>query len=164
MSADSFHRQVKKSMERNHYVYHFLDFDDAVQAANSGKVKVVNMDFSDCSQRQDHSSKYKLKNMKPRVYLFDIVLLKAHRGNMTLEFSTYFDAPLRKLNFINSKVKNGIPKPLSYVQPRGIYEEKKKYIVSKLCPLMPENCRWYWKELPTGYGVIDLITAQEDHK
>lgn len=161
MSADSFHHQVEKSMESMHNVYDFNDFQKAVQSANSGKVKVINMKFENFSEWKDYSSQYKLQKMKPRVYLHDIVMIKAQRGKRILYYTNSFTSPFKELNFLNSKMLKNIPKASRCAQPRGIPEEKKKSIISELCSLMPENRRQYWMELPSRNDVHDLVTDFE---
>lgn len=161
MSADSFHHQVEKSMEKMHNVYDFNDFQQAVQSANSGKVKVINMNFEDFSQWRDHSSQYKLKKLKPRVYLHDISIVKVQRGAQMLYYANSFSSSLKELNFLNSKALKTITKPPRNDQPRGIPEEKKRSIVSELCPLMPETRRQYWMDMPSRNDILDLVTDVE---
>lgn len=107
MSADSFHHQVEKSMENLHNVYDLSDFREAALSANSRKVKVISMDFSDFSQWQDHSSQYKLKKKQPVVYLHDIVIVQAQRGKMSSQYANAYGVPLKDLNFLNTKVMKG---------------------------------------------------------
>lgn len=40
---------------------------------------------------------------------------------------------------------------------RGVPPDKKSDIISNLCPLMPENRREFWLQLPTTDGVDDLV-------
>lgn len=78
MSADHFHHQVEVSMKKTPKIYDFKDFVNVVQRANSNKVKVVTP--QDFFEWQDFSSSYKLKKQQPRIYLKDIVQIRAIRG------------------------------------------------------------------------------------
>lgn len=76
MSSNSFHHQVELSMKHKGKVYEFPDFKQTVQSANSGKVKLIEMNAYNFFQWDDFSSKYKLQKMKPTVYLKDIMMVQ----------------------------------------------------------------------------------------
>lgn len=84
MSADSFHHQVKLSLQRKKKVYDFSDFADAVKKSNSEKNVVIQMQLTDFYNFTDESSQAKLKKNEPRLYLKDIMSVQAHRGQFTL--------------------------------------------------------------------------------
>ncbi|KAG8292564.1 hypothetical protein J6590_036307 [Homalodisca vitripennis] len=79
MSADSFHHQVELLL-KNRKNYDFEDFGSAVSTANSGKEEVLKMQVGDFYEWLDCSSQPKLQKTKDRVYLKDIVEIKASRG------------------------------------------------------------------------------------
>jgi hypothetical protein len=64
------------------------------------------------------------------------------------------------LDFLPKKYKVvGLPEEKSV--PRGIPGRKKKVIVAKLVPLMPETKRAFWYEIPVNDESIDLQTEGE---
>lgn len=85
MSADHFHHQVELSLKRQGKTYDFSDFVEAVRSANSGKVEVKPMNYTDFYDWVDCSSLYKINHTKPRPYLSDIVQVIAEKGKFTLQ-------------------------------------------------------------------------------
>ncbi|CAH1099174.1 unnamed protein product [Psylliodes chrysocephalus] len=73
MSADYFHHQVEKSLKQMRKVYDFGDYKDAVQKANSTKVKLIEMKINNFFNWEDKSSQYKLSRINPLSYLSDMV-------------------------------------------------------------------------------------------
>ncbi|CAH1099867.1 unnamed protein product [Psylliodes chrysocephalus] len=155
MSADAFHHQVEKSLRKMKKVYDFPEFKQAVQQANSGRVTVLEMELRDFYDWQDFSSTYKLKKANStRPYIHDMVQVTAHRGSMSLLYKNNFSGSDLTLDFLNAKItKTGIPVPPIREKPRGITEERRNIIISKLLEadnaIMPKNRLHFWKELPT---------------
>lgn len=78
-----------------------------------------------------------------------------------VQYWTDHDCDPIPLDFLNAKAnKNGIGKPDKKKYCRGIKLTKKDEIIQKLCPLMPENRREFWKNIP-GADVSDLNETQE---
>ena len=78
MSADSFHRQVEKSLKRMKKVYDFSDFVSCVQSCNSGKVDVKEMRQEDFFTWPNNSSIYKVNYLQPMPYLKNIAEVVAN--------------------------------------------------------------------------------------
>ena len=151
MSADSFHHQVELSLKRQGKTYDFDDFSKAVADANNQRVKVIPMNFEDFFEWEDHTSQAKLKKSAERVYLKDIVHLKATRGEFNLFYkSNYSDSNFKTLDFLkkNSAKENGMPFPSHIPSSRGFPAEKKVKILSELNGLIPENRKQFWSDLP----------------
>ena len=82
MSADSFHRQVEKSLKKMKKVYDFTYFKAAVQNANSDKVNVVELQMKDYFFWRDHSFLHKINRSHERSYVHDVVQVQAQNGSM----------------------------------------------------------------------------------
>lgn len=165
MSADNFHHQVELSLAEAGKVYDFSDYVTCMQNANSGKVLVKQMQPNNFSQWKDFSSTFKINKIDPRPYLCDMVYVRAERCEKgkrqnILWYRTEFSGTDIELNFLNTKaMKQGVAKPAVNSVERGVPQAKKDDIISKLCPLMPENRRKFWNELKTSY-VEDLTTTE----
>lgn len=166
MSADSFHHQVELAMkhEGKNMIYDFTDFEKSVKSSNSGKVIVKSMNVSDFSVWPDHCSITKVRKNQSNPHLRDIVQLEARRGELNLFYKTEFSEEYKELDFLKSKVtKTGKIKPPEVLKAaRGIQEDKKVDIIKKLLPLMPENRRPFWLNLPASQTTADLLTNNDD--
>lgn len=161
MSADSFHHQVEQAMKRYGNICDYSDFEKAVQEANSKKVSIISMKPNDFANWLDCTSQAKLKKADPRPYLNKIVQVCATRGKNTLQYWTDFDGEACELNFLTANVmKKGIQKPQFRNDSRGIPQNKKDTIIKNLCPLMPENRKQFWIDLPVN-DVADLNIVHE---
>lgn len=165
MSADSFHHQVEQSL--NSYcsssktgaggkVYDFNDFERVIEQVKVKNVKVLSMELRDFRDWKDHSSLMKIKKHSPRPYLSDIVKLKFERGSFNLSYSYEYDSQYTELNFLTAKYLKKPTEPNVRSQFRGVTKSRKSDIIKKLCPLMPENRRQFWEELPVSNEVADL--------
>lgn len=163
MAADEFHHQVEQSMKRKKHIYDFEDFHQAVLNARTNiAVKIMNKEdfclFEDCS------SSYKLQNSSPRAYLSDMCEVKFVRGTHVINYKTdYYNEQEYSLDFLRLKnIKSGIPPPKPIKEYRGITQERKSAIIQKLTPLMPDNRRSFWYNLPTDKNSVDLTQVYED--
>ena len=97
--------------------------------------------------------------------LKNVVEAKFEKGTVELQWKESFDETeyrkglfLKKCTgFIATKGQN---LPPSRKMQRGIPESKKNDIISKLSPLMPENRRGFWQNIPCS-SVVDLITEEQ---
>ena len=159
MAADNFHHQVELSMKHVGKIYDFDDFVKCVGKSNSGKVDTKSMSHSDFRVWPDLSSKYKLSHTEPCPYLSDMVSVKVVRGKKTFLYKNEFDGPEFELNFLLAKhMTVDIQLPIHRNQPRGISQEKKDDILSKLGRLMPSNRLVFWNNIPVS-DVPDLTVA-----
>lgn len=149
MSADSFHHQVEMSLKQQKKTYDFEDFVTAVKKANSGNVEVFTMQHYDFFHWQTYVSQQKLKK-SPKLYLGDIVQIKAERNNYYLLCKTNYDkmSPYQQLDFIQKKMMTGIKPPNPHTIPCGFPEDKKNNILQSLSGVIPENRQQFWKNLP----------------
>lgn len=162
MSADSFHHQVEKSLNKMGKVYDFNDFSSAVSNANSGFVDIKIMEVGDFRNWPDHCSTYKISKMNPRPYLSKMSVVKVVRGKQTISYQTGFSEPEIELDFLSAKAKkNGIALPIARISPRGIPQEKKEDILAKLGSLMPASRKLFWEAIPVS-TIGDLVTADDD--
>lgn len=162
MSADEFHHQVELSLKRKKRIYDFDDFRQAVTDTHRN-ITVKCMNVGDFSTFEDCSSAYKLQNVTTRAYLNKMCEIKFLRGRNTLVYKTDFNGPETVLDFLRMKnIKIGIPSPKSKNQFKGINEERKSEIINKLVPLMPENRRSFWYNLPCNDSSVNLIVEYEE--
>lgn len=165
MSADSFHHQVEQSL--NSYgslagnggggkVYDFNDFQGAIEQVKMKNVKVLTMKLTDFKDWKDNSSTLKINKHSPRPYLCNIVKIKFERGSFNMWYSKEYDLPYTELNFLSAKYLKAKSGPNSRLLSRGITKSKKDDILKKLCPLMPENRKHFWEELPISDEAVDL--------
>ncbi|XP_030746373.1 uncharacterized protein LOC115891019 [Sitophilus oryzae] len=153
MSADSFHHQVELSLKRKGKVYDFNDFVEAVQKAQKSRTEVKIMSHHDFYQWKDLKSEAKMKQQKKRIYLSDIVQIKATRGSFFLHYKSSLNNEFEKLDFLYKKAmtKGGIFSqfvPLRRTAPRGFPKTKKDAIIKNLGNIMPENRKEFWINLP----------------
>ena len=79
------------------------------------------------------------------------------KGQHSLFYKCSFSAEsFTEFAFLKKTYKCVKPGPMHSV-PRGISSDKKKDILMKLCPLMPQKRRVFWKELPEYDAAEDLI-------
>ena len=168
MSADVFHHKVELSLKHQGKTYDFSDFKEAVQSANSLKTRVLEMNSTDFFQWRDLSSRSKLNKLQRQIYLRDIIMIQAERGNMSLKYATSFTSEFRTLNFMQAKpmAARNISKPACMKGPRGFDKKKKEEIISNLDPLMSQNRIGFWMELltSTSSDIVDLGVGREENK
>jgi hypothetical protein len=151
MSADSFHHQVEDQLKKSKNVYDFGCFSSCVQNAKMNKMSPIVKELScqDFYKFKDFTSQQKLKRMEPRVYLKNIVSIKAERGIMNLLFKSQYEGEWSELNFIQYNIlKNGFPKLSTHNENRGVETSRKNGIIKDLLNLMPEPYRHFWVNLP----------------
>lgn len=149
MSADSFHHQVEQSLKIQRKTYDFEDFVVAVTKANSGNVEVLRMQHFDFFDWPDLATQLKFKKSPYRLYLSDIVHVKATRGEYVLYCKTNYDnmCPYLELDFLQKKAMKGIKLPKSHESPCGFPQEKRDKILESLNEVLPENRKKFWKDL-----------------
>lgn len=110
------------------------------------------MSHQDFYKWKDLKSEAKLKKQEKRIYLCDIVQIKATRGNFFLYYKSSLTDDFNKLDFLCKKAmrKGGI---LSQsvphrTEPRGFPKTKKDAILKNLSGIMPENRLSFWMNLP----------------
>ncbi|XP_072940560.1 uncharacterized protein [Epargyreus clarus] len=163
MSADEFHHQVELAMKKKKHLYDFEDFHQTVASTRTNiNVKVMNLD--DFCQFEDCSSSYKLQNTTPRAYLSDMCEVTFHRGTHIIQYKTDFTSESEySLDFLRLKnIKSGIPPPKVKSKYRGITYERKTMIIQKLTPLMPDNRKPFWYNLPINNDSVDLSRSHEE--
>lgn len=152
MAADSFHHQVELSLKRKNKVYDFDDFASVVKEANSSKVTVIEMQIGQFFKWMDHTSKYKLQRLATRVYLKDIVALSFKRGKKIFSFKTEFKNEFEEVKdifsqkFLKGSLKRGEQRTIC----RGVNQERKTTLISKLTSHIPANRLKFWMDLPVS--------------
>lgn len=123
MSADSYHHSVEQSLQKKRKVYDFDYFVDAVQkAVKKSDVKI--MEVSDFYAYLDCSSQYKLNKKSTKIYLRDIAVVVAKRGNYSLDVKMNHDHGnvFEALDFLRTKIFNSktFPDVIQKTTPRGV--------------------------------------------
>ncbi|GFR74839.1 THAP domain-containing protein 9 [Elysia marginata] len=156
MAADSTHAKIEKVLKRKDGK--IFDFDDFQQCVEEAGCHVHAMVVSDFADWESGASNYHLSRAEPRPYLSKIVWAEFRRdAPETLFFKESFtDQEASSCSFIK---KGYDPTPKFRKNPRGIANEKKEKILKKLVPLMPQNRKSFWEELPMNPKSKDLATA-----
>lgn len=79
-----------------------------------------------------------------------MVVVQAERGLYKLKYKrSHYDDEFHTLDFLQSKIikLQEFPDVPAVLVPRGISAERKKAIIAKLLPLMPENRKSFWYNL-----------------
>lgn len=158
MSADTIHAGVEREMKKMKDVCDFEDFKKCVAAA--GATNVVEPLCTDFKNYKGQQSLVKLsKNDRP--HLSDCRQLQFRRDSKLLYFKKDHDASdFCEFDFLKVKAAiSKLPDPLRN-SARGIPQSKKDGLLTKLCPLMPENRRQFWSSLATNV-VADLIIEDD---
>lgn len=123
------------------------------QAQRPNEVKV--MEVQNFYKYLDLSSQHKVRKLKPRIYLRDIMVISAKRGCYTLDFkNNHTDDVFQTLDILQLKYikSQSFPNVKQRDLPRGVNESTKTAIIEKLVHLMPENRKQFWLELPIATG------------
>lgn len=163
MSADSFHHQVETALKKQKKTYDFQDFQNAVSSANSGKVTLKSMTFSDFYHWKDHSSKATLNRLRPKVYVSNLVQVVAKRGLLHLEYKNDFlDSDLKQLTFLKVSIikkKHQMADPERYSVSRGIPVSKRDNLLKNLASIIPQDRLRFWENIPVSDASNDLIES-----
>ena len=156
MSADSFHARVESELRRMKNVY---DFEDFVAAINQHGI-AVSMNVEDFSFWENGASSAKF-TVKP--ILADVSVVQFRRGYTKIFWKTSMDDDEWQVgDFLKKKTASlllgGYRFP-SRSSPRGIPQNKKNEIESKLCALMPVGRRAFWSALSVNDNYDDLIDS-----
>lgn len=163
MAANEFHHQVELAMKRKKHLYDFEDFREAVLSTRTN-INVKVMKLEDFCQFEDCFSSYKLQHSSPRAYLSQMCEVTFRRGTHIISYKTDFTSEDEySLGFLRLKnIKSGIPPPKVNMKWRGITHERKIMIIQKLTPLMPDNRKPFWYNLPIDNQSIDLSQRYEE--
>lgn len=152
MSADTEHAAAEKAIAKKQYI---LDIDDFAECVQTSRLDVNILKTPDFLELEDWVSQYRLRKMPERPYLDNLVEINFRRGSRNFYMKHDFQQEYKEFSIV--KENEDMAKPmLSRKQPRGIQEEKKKSIIDKLTPLMPQHRRNYWINLPSSKSSKDL--------
>ncbi|KAL2076341.1 hypothetical protein ACEWY4_028042 [Coilia grayii] len=146
MSADSFHASVERMMKKRPggVVLDFQEFRDVIASSNSGRVNVVELQSSNILAWTDDHSAAKMKN---EAHLADMAVIQVRRGSRRFFYKLEHDAEdFTGCDFLKTKATLDFP-PQLRPGDKGVEKEKKREIISKLVPLMPESRRQFWVAL-----------------
>lgn len=152
MSAATVHADVERKMRSKKNVY---DFGDFVGCVESSKSQIV---------RMNHTNIYHLLSLQSQSKLRKLPNLTSHRviqfshGSLKLFVKElYSTAESLEMDFLQVGAKMPFtPQPLRK-QDRGITQDKKDDIVSKLVPIMPPTRARFWNDIAVAEGAADLL-------
>jgi len=157
MSADSFHAKVEGAMRKMKNLYDFDDF----QAVINQHGTAVPMDVRDFSLWENGVSKAKF-TQKP--VLADCCVVQFRRGLSKIFWKNNMDSDEWKDGeFLKKKVSSASLRGVAFESrcaARGVSQTKKTDIENKLCVLMPEDRKAFWRALAVNDKSEDLIDNQ----
>ena len=158
MSADSFHHMVEKSIKAKGKLYDFADFVDCVNEYG----EAIEMAPSDFMQyRKELGSGKDVNTPKLR----KLSLVQFQRRSQDLFFKREFSDSLKVTKFLKRDARKSFKPSMwkdypSKEVPRGVNEEKKTQILSKLRPFMIHKIG-FWENLPSSDTSADLTINLE---
>ena len=146
MSADAFHKAVEDGMREVKNVYNFPDFEKIIQQ----KGIALKMDVKDFQMFESKLSKGKTTSYP---LLEKIAVAKFVKGSEKLYWKEsmkeeeFQSGKFLQKKFVDTMKKQRDPFP-HHTNPQGFALDKKKDIIKKICPLMPESRRTFWNNIP----------------
>lgn len=163
MSADSFHAAVEKKI-RPRELHTYDDFVDCVKQATDPEAEVIVMNHTDFFVPSIRFKPSIWNKSKCRPKLNEIKVVKFTKGSYEFQYKTEFSGDWKQCAiFTNAQLKEikipsfNFKSSLNFLEAcRGIEESRKANIIKKLCPLMPEEKRGYWQNLPESENCEDF--------
>lgn len=146
-ALSAYHAKVELAMRKMKNLYDFGDFVAAVERHGAKAICMEPNDF--VTWRNEMST---AKFTKKQV-LSDVQEVQFRKGSTKIFWKTDMDnADYEEGEFLEKKtamkISHGAYSSHETLQaPRGISREKKQDLISKLCPIMPENRRAFWNSL-----------------
>ena len=150
MSADTYHHLVEKAMCEVKNVYDYRDFVSCLEKSGVA-LELNSLNFFEIPRGLSGS---KRTRNKPK--LDNVCVVRFVRGSTHIFWKESMGAGKSKsseflLKKISDKILSGLLFPAMYPNGfRGVPVNRKDDILTKLCPLMPENRRQFWKNLKTN--------------
>lgn len=143
------HHTIELSMKKQPggKVCNFQEFVEVVQRAgtNMSVIQMKNIIFKNW---KGQNSEEKMK--KAGVLLWKMVAIQFQRGSFGMGFKkSHADQQFQVIDFAKATIKT---MKTSQLRPRdrGVAQDKKNDILTKLVPLMPSNRHTFWKDLPVA--------------
>lgn len=156
MAADSFHAAVEAKM-RHERVVTFENFKSAV--ANAKKdVDILDMQVTDFFQTKMNVSQYTLNSCKPRPYVENMRKVVFKKGKYELGYSDGINGDKLKYCKLFSKKQSGLINQdtfsieanlLRQTSPRGIDTDRKASLLAVITPIVSEQEKSFYVDLPT---------------
>lgn len=151
MSCDQFHHQVELAMKKKGKIYDFSDFEEAVASANNGRVTVKALQANEFLNLPNNVSERRIQQACPRVYLKNITQVSFKRSSYDMLYKNDFSDEYSSFKFLNDKYLRNPRTNISFrTQPKGIDEERKSNLITKLSPIIPKHKMVFWNGLPTN--------------
>jgi hypothetical protein len=135
--------------------YDFNDFSSAISSANRA-VKVIEMKDTDFQQWKSGAVTTRKAD---RPLIGSLHQVKFVKGSRLMHYKLNPDSTELTYDFLSKRFK--FQEPEFRQGQRGVSEAKKRDIISKLCPLMPANRRFFWESLSVS-NVPDLIDSENE--
>ena len=138
-------------------VYDYYDFVQCV--GNVGEV--VHMHYDDFYLFEKGLSESKLSKSS-RPLLADVYVVEFRKGSKNMFYMLHNENDFKEADFLKVKTENNVSeKPPQQKSNRGINSKKKNGLIKKILPLLPENRRKFYEELPINEDAVDLVYQRE---
>ncbi|KAL4107494.1 hypothetical protein QTP88_017831 [Uroleucon formosanum] len=131
---------LKKKIKQIRHIYDFEDLKNCISQSRQ------NLNILELKDFYEWKNKKRTTNVKTdTLYGFkmdSVVMAKFSRGSTCMEYWTDFNGEPKTLDFLQKKILKDIKTyyaPKKNTQHRGINHNKKKGIIDKLVPVMPET-------------------------
>jgi len=157
MTADGVHGNIEKKIKQIRHIYDLEDLKNCISQSRQ------NLNILELKDFYGWQNKKKTTNVKTDALhgfkINSVVMAKFSRGSTCMEYWTDFNGEPKTLDFLQKKFLKGIKTyaPKKFTQHRGINLNKKKEIIDKLVPSMPENRKNFWNNLPVSITSEDLV-------
>lgn len=159
MAADSFHAAVEAAMRKDRVIT-FDDFKEVVQKAKKN-VEIIDMQPHDFFKTELTVTQYTLTQIHPRPYIDIIRKIEFKKGRYDIGYSssvnskqlTYCMLFTKKQQKLTSGKDFSLERYLHRQKhPRGIDENRKTVLLSVVLPVIPEEKKAFFQNLPTNKG------------
>lgn len=157
MAADSFHAAVEARMRRGKPVVTMDDFETAVKNAKQ-RVEVMRMKPEDFLSPSINVSQYTLNNCNPRPYIDDIRKVIIKKGTLMFQYSSEVgnEGEVRSCYLLSKKQQRIVIDDMfrlekhvkRQVKARGIDLERKTTLLRTVLPVICNEDRDYWNNVP----------------
>ena len=149
MSADAFHASVERNMRDLKKVMDFSDFKQCIEKTGES-VEMRAEDFIDFRKRLVAKTTKNADSIKYPL-LADVAVVQFRKGSTKMYWKKrHTQDEFNESEFMLKKYREEVLKKPAYPLksgPRGVNAEKKRDIISKIGPCMPESRLKFWREL-----------------
>lgn len=159
MAADSFHAAVEAAMRKDRVIT-FDDFKEAVQSSKKS-VEVIDMQPHYFFRTELTVTQYTLNQIHPRPYIDKIRKIEFEKGSYNIGYANSVTSKKLSHCMLFSKKQQKLTSEQGFSMerylyrqkhPRGINEDRKTALLSVVLPVIPEEKKAFFQNLPTNKG------------